>query len=83
DKVVGLLHENGIRVSMATATASPPPWATTKYPEMLPQDADGSTFWHGSRQAFAPSSPVYRRLARELVTAIVERYADHPAVAMW
>src|SRR5690606_40422389 len=33
DKVVGLLHENGIRVSMATATASPPPWATTKYPE--------------------------------------------------
>jgi beta-galactosidase len=83
DRVIDLLHDNGIRVSMATATASPPPWATTAYPEMLPQDENGSTLWHGSRQAFAPSSPVYRRLARELVTALVERYADHPAVGMW
>ncbi|GGF43424.1 beta-galactosidase [Microbacterium sorbitolivorans] len=83
DRVVDLLHSNGIQVSMATATATPPPWATTKYPEMLPKDADGSTFWHGSRQAYAPSSPVYRRLARELLTALAERYAHHPAVGMW
>ncbi|GGO58760.1 beta-galactosidase [Microbacterium nanhaiense] len=83
DRVIDLLHANGIQVSMATATASPPPWATTKYPEMLPQDENGSTIWHGSRQAFAPSSPVYRRLARELLTALVDRYAQHPAVGMW
>lgn len=50
---------------------------------MLPQDADGTTFWPGSRQAFAPSSPVYRRLASELVTALAERYARHPAVVLW
>ena len=62
DEIIGLLHEGGIQVDLATATASPPPWATTAYPEMLPQDADGSTFWPGSRQAFAPSSPVYLSL---------------------
>ena len=83
DEIIELLHEGGIRVDLATATASPPPWATTAYPEMLPQDADGTTFWPGSRQAFAPSSPVYRRLASELVTALAERYAQHPAVALW
>ena len=83
DRVIDLLHENGIQVSLATATATPPPWATTAYPEMLPQDENGSTLWHGSRQAYAPSSPVYRRLARDLVTALVERYAHHPAVGMW
>ncbi|WP_187250694.1 beta-galactosidase [Microbacterium sp. 4-7] len=83
DEIIGLLHEGGIQVDLATATASPPPWASTAYPEMLPQDADGSTFWPGSRQAFAPSSPVYRRLAAELVTALAERYAQHPAVVLW
>ncbi|MEV7611118.1 beta-galactosidase [Microbacterium sp. NPDC089320] len=83
DEIIGLLHEGGIQVDLATATASPPPWASAAYPEMLPQDADGTTFWPGSRQAFAPSSPVYRRLAAELVTALAERYAQHPAVVLW
>ncbi|MER7447452.1 beta-galactosidase [Microbacterium sp. NPDC097977] len=83
DEIIELLHEGGIEVDLATATASPPPWASAAYPEMLPQDADGSTFWPGSRQAFAPSSPIYRRLAAELVTALAERYAQHPGVTLW
>jgi beta-galactosidase len=83
DTVIDLLHEGGIAVDLATATASPPPWATTAYPQMLPQDENGATYWPGSRQQFAPSSPEYRRLAAELVTALAERYAQHPAVVMW
>jgi beta-galactosidase len=83
DRIIDLLHEGGIAVDLATATASPPPWATSTYPEMLPQDANGSTYWPGSRQQFAPSSPVYRRLAAELVTALAERYTGHEAVVMW
>ncbi|MGR0220725.1 beta-galactosidase [Agromyces sp. ZXT2-6] len=83
DRVIDLLHEGGIAVDLATATASPPPWATAQYPEMLPQDEAGATYWPGSRQQFAPSSPVYRRLAGELVTALAERYANHPGVVMW
>ncbi|GAA1059272.1 beta-galactosidase [Agromyces bracchium] len=83
DRVIDLLHEGGIAVDLATATASPPPWATAAYPEMLPQDEDGATYWPGSRQHFAPSSPVYRRLAGELVSALAERYAHHPAIVMW
>jgi len=83
DRVLDLLHRSGIQVSMATATASPPPWATTNHPEMLPADENGATYWHGSRQAYAPSSPVYRRLAATLLTELVSRYKDHPAIAMW
>ncbi|WP_084003298.1 beta-galactosidase [Agromyces aureus] len=83
DRVIDLLHEGGIAVDLATATASPPPWASAAYPELLPQDENGATYWPGSRQQFAPSSPVYRRLAGELVSAIAERYSRHPAVVMW
>ena len=83
DTVIDLLHDNGIAVDLATATASPPPWATAAYPQMLPRDENGAIYWPGSRQQFAPSSPDYRRLAAELVTAIVNRYAKHPAVVLW
>jgi beta-galactosidase len=83
DRVLALLHEGGIQVNLATATASPPPWATHKYPEMLPQDVNGMVYSPGGRQHYAATSPVYRRLAAELVTAIAARYAQHPAVAMW
>mgnify|MGYP000738843995 FL=1 len=36
DEIIDLLHENGIGVDLATATASPPAWLTTAHPEMLP-----------------------------------------------
>lgn len=83
DTVMDKLHAAGIGVNLATATASPPPWVSATYPETLPADENGSTYWPGSRQHYAPSSPVYRRLAGELVRRIAERYVDHPAVFMW
>ncbi|MGO4595061.1 beta-galactosidase [Leifsonia sp. 2TAF2] len=83
DEVIDLLHAGGVRVDLATATASPPPWLAVKHPEMLPVTAQGVTLWPGSRQAYCPSSPVYRRYAARLVSAIVERYADHPALELW
>lgn len=83
DRIIDLLHENGVDVDLATATASLPPWAAKQYPDILPQDENGITYWPGSRQAYSPSSPDYRRLAARLVTALVERYHAHPAVVMW
>jgi beta-galactosidase len=83
DRVMDLLHEGGIAVDLATATASPPPWLSHRHPEMLPVLADGVRLWPGARQHYCPSSSVYRSAARRLVTGLAERYAQHPALAMW
>jgi len=83
DRVVELLHEGGIRVDMATATASPPPWLSHRHPEVLPVTADGVRLWPGSRQHYCPSSPADREAARRLVEALAGRYGGHPAVVMW
>jgi len=83
DRVLELLHRNGIRVDLANATASPPPWFSSRYPESLPVTAEGVRLSYGSRQAFCPSSPDYRRAAAALTQAIVERYRQHPAVVLW
>jgi beta-galactosidase len=83
DEIITLLHEAGIGVDLATATASPPPWASSNHPDILPVDFHGRTLGPGSRQHYAPTAPVYRRLAAELTGRIAERYASHPGVVMW
>jgi beta-galactosidase len=83
DRVLDRLHAGGVRVDLATATASPPPWLTTAHPEMLPETADGVRLVHGSRQSYCPSSPVYRTKAVALARALAERYRDHPALSAW
>ncbi len=83
DTIIGLLHAAGIRVNLGTGTASAPPWLTTLHPEILPAASDGTTRYPGGRQAWCPSSPVFRAYALELTTRVAERYGQHPAVALW
>ena len=83
DRIIELLHAAGIRVNLGTGTASPPPWLARLHPETLPQAADGTVAWPGGRQAWCPSSAVFRQRALELVTAMADRYGSHPAVALW
>ena len=83
DAVLDRLHEAGIRVALATATASPPPWLTRYHPEILPQLADGTVLGQGGRQAYAVSSPVFRDYALRMTRVMAERYGTHPAVALW
>ena len=83
DKVIGLLHEGGVMVDLATATASPPPWLAKVHPESLPVTKEGVTLHPGSRQHYCPSSSAYRERAAEIVRRVAERYKDHPALAMW
>ncbi|WP_422733941.1 beta-galactosidase [Micromonospora sp. WMMD558] len=83
DRVLDLLHDGGVAVDLATATASPPPWLARRHPETLPRRADGGILWPGGRQAYCPSSPVFRERSLALVEAVASRYAHHPAVVMW
>ncbi|GGI03534.1 beta-galactosidase [Egicoccus halophilus] len=83
DRVLELLHEGGIGVDLATATASPPPWLARRHPDTLPVTREGTTLWPGGRQHYCPSSLRFREAATELATAMAQRYADHPALRLW
>jgi beta-galactosidase len=82
DEIIALLEQHNIGVNLATATASPPPWMAL-LPQTLPVKADGTTLWHGSRQAYCPSSPIYRQAATRLVQQLAERYKHASALKMW
>lgn len=83
DDVLDLLHGAGIAVDLATPSASPPPWLAHRHPETSAVDAHGVRMSVGSRNHFCPGSQVYRDHVAAVVRHLVDRYADHPAVAMW
>jgi beta-galactosidase len=83
DRVLDLLHAGGIRVLLATATASPPPWFSRQYPDSLPVDKHGLRYKPGSRQHYCPNSTAYREASARLAGMMAQRYAEHPAVLMW
>ncbi|MEU8849854.1 beta-galactosidase [Streptomyces sp. NPDC048564] len=83
DRLMDLMHDNGIGVVLATPTSSPPPWMGRLHPETLPRDEDGRTEWWGSRQHFSHSSATYRRYAAAVTEDLAARYAGHPALRMW
>ena len=83
DRIISLLHEKGVMVNLATATASPPPWLAKLHPESLPVTQNGVVLHPGARQQYCPSSTAYKERASELVRRVADRYKDHPALAMW
>jgi beta-galactosidase len=83
DRIISLLHENGVMVNLATATASPPPWLAALHPDSLPVTQNGVVLHPGARQHYCPSSAAYKVRAAELVRRIADRYKDHPALGMW
>ena len=83
DRIMDLLHANGIAVCLATPTASPPPWFSHAHPESLPVTESGVRLGIGSREAYCPSSRSYRAAAVRIATALATRYGSHPALALW
>lgn len=83
DRLMDLLAKNRIQADLATATASPPAWLIKLHPDILPTLENGTQLSQGSRQHYNPSSSAYRHACRELVSALADRYKNHPALAMW
>ena len=83
DDALDLLRRHGIRVALATPTASPPPWFSFAYPDALPVTAEGVRLAHGSRDTYCPSAPAYRDAATRIATELGRRYGSHPALALW
>ncbi|MGW1719823.1 beta-galactosidase [Streptomyces sp. NPDC002156] len=83
DEVMDLLAEAGVGVDLATPTVAPPSWLAHEHPETLPVDGEGRRIAFGSRCHYCQSSPVFRHYSARITERLAERYAGHPALAMW
>jgi len=82
-RVMDLLHDGGVKVNLATATASPPAWLGRLHPEIRPIGEDGQPYRHGGRQAFTPNSQIFVDHALALIRQLAMEFGSHPALAMW
>ena len=83
DKVINGLHENGIKVVLATPTAAEPAWMSESYPEILRTNEYGVRNVHGGRVNYCPNSPHYRRFSADIASRLAKRYQNHPAIILW
>lgn len=83
DRVLDLLHENGIRADLGTPTVAPPAWFYRAHPDALPITAEGVRHEFGSRGAICHSNAAYREASSAITEQLARRYAEHPALAMW
>ena len=84
DRIMDMLHDGGISVDLATATASPPPWMSHRYPEMLPGAGRRRAPVARRAAALLPQQPGLPDSAPSAwYEQLADRYAQHPALAMW
>ncbi|MCG5212617.1 beta-galactosidase [Streptosporangium sp. KLBMP 9127] len=83
DRILDLLAASGIKADLATPTSSPPVWFRNRYPASRLVGREGQVLAGGSRHSFCPSSPDYAAASARIAGRLAERYADHPATAMW
>lgn len=83
DAILDKLWANGIRVCLATPTTAQPAWMSVQYPEVLPVDIAGRKRTHGMRVFFCVNSEKYRERAAAIAQQMAQRYANHPALAIW
>jgi beta-galactosidase len=82
-RIAGMISEAGMKLFLATPTAAPPAWLTSKYPEVLNQDQKGHRAHHGERRHYCPSSTLYRKFSNGIAGKMAEALAANPAVAAW
>jgi beta-galactosidase len=83
DRAIETLVQAGLKVVLGTPTAAVPKWLVDRYPDILPVGKDGRTKQFGSRRHSCFSSENYYRESQRIVTAMAQRYGQHPSVIAW
>ncbi|NLO84782.1 MAG: beta-galactosidase [Clostridiales bacterium] len=83
DEVMDNLAANEIKAVLATPSGARPPWLAEKYPSVLRMTNERMRRVYGGRHNSCLSSPDYRRKVTEINTRLAQRYANHPALAIW
>jgi beta-galactosidase len=83
DAIIETISGAGMKICLATGTATHPAWMARKYPEVLRVTSDGSKRKFGDRQNSCPNSPVYRHYSALLARKLAERYGKLDNLVAW
>ena len=71
-----------LQVILCTPTAAPPVWLSEQFPETLPIE-NQVVKQFGGRRHYSPTSKALQEATVRIVTAMANRFGDHPCVIGW
>ena len=83
ERAVKILHAHNIAVILGTPSAAPPPWLSSKYPEIMVVNDHGMTLSTSGRRFTCPTNKTYRRLSLIIATQMANRFNATPGVVGW
>jgi beta-galactosidase len=83
DHCLELARRRKLDVILCTPTAAPPIWLSQQFPQTLPMLEGNVPGRFGGRRHYNPLSPELRDATRRIVTAMAERFGNHPSVIGW
>ncbi len=83
DHCLTLAQQRKLDVILCTPTAAPPVWLSQQYPQTLPIDENGANYRFGGRRHYNPLSPPLHEATRRIVSAMADRFGNHPSVIGW
>ncbi len=83
DRAMAAISAAGMKIVLGTPTATPPVWLMLERPSVLSVGPDGRRRAYGSRRHTCPTSAAYRDESARIVSALLDRYADHPDIIAW
>ncbi|MCP1103236.1 beta-galactosidase [Aequitasia blattaphilus] len=83
ENIMNTLHQEEIRVILATPSGARPKWLADKYPEVLRVGEDRRRSLFGGRHNHCYTSPIYREKVEAINEALSRQFGQHPAVKMW
>ncbi len=82
DTCIDMCKQRKLDVILCTPTAAPPIWLAQNA-QTLPMDEHGTRVRFGGRRHYSPTSPAFREATTRIVTAMAERYGQHPSIIGW
>jgi len=83
DEIIKIVSETGMKICLATSTATHPAWMARKYPDVLRVNIEGVKRKFGARQNSCPNSPSYRKFSVLLAEKIAQRYGKLENLVAW
>lgn len=82
-RAIEILHKHNLGVILGTPSASPPPWLTVHYPDVVEVNEKGQRLHPGGRRFTCPTNQTYRRLSLAIATEMAKTFAETPGVIGW
>ena len=83
DRSIKILRAHNIAVILGTPSAAPPPWLSSKYPEVLVVNDHGMTLSTSGRRFTCPTNKTYRRLSLVIATEMAKKFNATPGIIGW